>query len=68
MLRVIEHPADRKNLVFVLLNNGDNVFIELVSQTIMDYKLPRAASLRDADMICVGFLPIDASLQDAGKV
>jgi hypothetical protein len=64
-MHVIGHPADKKNLVFVLLNNGDNVFIELLSPTIMDHKLPRVASLRDAEMVCVGFLPKDASLQDA---
>jgi hypothetical protein len=53
---VIGHPTDRKNLVFVLLNNGDNVFIEIVSPTNLDYKSPRDASLRDAEMIFVGFL------------
>jgi hypothetical protein len=37
--------------VFVLLNKGYNVFIELVSPTILDNKLPRDASLRDAENI-----------------
>jgi hypothetical protein len=64
-MHVIRHPADRKNLVFVLLNNGDYVFIELVSPTILDYILTKDASLRDAEMICAGFLPKEASLQDA---
>jgi hypothetical protein len=64
-MHVIGHLADRKYLVFALMNNGDNVFIERVSPTILDYKIPRDASLRDAEMICVGFLPRDASLRDA---
>jgi hypothetical protein len=64
-MHVIGHTADRKNVVFVLLNDGDNVFIELVSPTVFDYKLPRDASLRDAKMIFVGFLPKEASLRDA---
>jgi hypothetical protein len=66
-MHVIGHPADRKNLVFVLLNIGDNVFVELISPTILDHKLPRDASLRDAEMICAGFLPKEASLRDAVK-
>jgi hypothetical protein len=62
---VIGRPADRKKLVFVPLNNGDNAFIEFVSPTILDYKLMRDASLRDAKMIRVGLLPKESSLRDA---
>jgi hypothetical protein len=47
------------------MNNGDNAFIELVLPTILDCKLPRDASLRDAEIICVGVLPKEASLRDA---
>jgi hypothetical protein len=64
-MHVIVHHTYRNNLVFVLLNNGDYVFIELVSPMILDYMLTRDASLQDAEMICVGFLPKEASLQDA---